>query len=172
MNEQDSEPPYLPSHIANYFLWLAKQENVEDLTTMKLIKLVYFSYAWYYALFGKKLFSEKIEAWRYGPVIPSIYHEFKRAANDPIDFFSMNFAMKTGEISYPIIKNGDDDIIQLLSAVWAVYKDKSGLELSDITHEDGSPWCHAYDQGENSPMDDSLIRERAKQAIVKYKGKW
>ena len=44
---------YLPAHIANYFLSKAKKDGVKDMTPMKLIKLVYFSYAWYLAIFEK-----------------------------------------------------------------------------------------------------------------------
>lgn len=69
---------YLPAHIANFFLWNADKEGIKDMTPMKLIKLVYISYAWSLAIYQNKLFNERIEAWRYGPVIPSIYHEFKR----------------------------------------------------------------------------------------------
>ena len=29
---------YLPAHIANYFIWKADQDKIEDLTSMKLIK--------------------------------------------------------------------------------------------------------------------------------------
>lgn len=172
MVKEKEEPPYLPAHIANYFLWLAKEDGIKDMTTMKLIKLVYFGYAWYYALFNKKLFSEKIEAWRYGPVIPSIYHEFKRFNSKPIDSFSINYSLATEEITYPIVRSDDADIVQLLSAVWKVYRKKNGFELSEITHESNSPWHHAYEQGENTPLRDEQIKERAKEAISKYKDSW
>jgi uncharacterized phage-associated protein len=67
-----------------------------------------------------------------------------------------------------MIERDDDYAVNILSAVWDFYKDKSGEELSMITHENGSPWCHAYAQGENTPMEDSKIKERALEAIVKY----
>ena len=54
---------YLPSHIANNILYKAIKENVNDITPIKLIKLVYFVYAWSLALFDRKLFEEEIEAW-------------------------------------------------------------------------------------------------------------
>jgi uncharacterized phage-associated protein len=160
---------YLPAHIANYFLWIAEKENIKDITPMKLIKLVYFGYAWYYAVFNRKLFTEKVEAWRYGPVIPSIYHEFKRFGSLPISNYAIDFSLETEELSYPIVKSSDDKTLRTLNAVWNVYKDKNGAELSAITHEENSPWCHAYEQGENTPMDDNKIIERARTAILKYK---
>ncbi len=58
------EAKYLPSHIANYLIWRARREGLEEtMTPMKLIKLVYFCYAWYLTVYDKKLFSEAIEAW-------------------------------------------------------------------------------------------------------------
>jgi uncharacterized phage-associated protein len=165
---------YLPAHIANYFLWRAKEEQIKDMTPMKLIKLVYFAYAWNLAIFNKKLFSEKIEAWRYGPVVPSIYHEFKRCGDSPIDHFAINFELGRGEkISFPVLngKSPEDlNTIRVVETIWRVYKDKSGWELSDITHHgDNSAWKSAYAQGENSEMDDKKIIERAEIAMSKYK---
>ena len=160
---------YLPAHIANYFLWIAEKENIKDVTPMKLIKLVYFGYAWCYAVFDRKLFNERVEAWLYGPVIPSIYHEFKRFGSLPISSYAIDFSLETEELSYPIVKGDDKDALQILNAVWEVYKHKTGTELSTITHEPDSPWNHAYAQGENTPMEDDKIIERATQAILKYK---
>ncbi len=159
---------YLPAHIANFFLWKAEEEGVEDMTPMKLIKLVYFSYAWYLAIFNKKIFDEKIEAWRYGPVIPSIYHEFKRFGNSPIKQFAINFEPETGETSYPIIDQNDTEILQVAQTIWNFYKDKSGDQLSQITHQEHSPWHCSYLQGENNPISDDKIIKRAKEAILKH----
>jgi uncharacterized phage-associated protein len=168
MTDIKEDFPYLPAHIANYFLWQADEDKINDITPMKLVKLVYFGYAWYYAVFNKKLFSEKIEAWRYGPVVPSVYHEFKRFASKPIDLFSVDSSLVTGEITYPVIGKEDKDTIQLLGAVWNIYKSKDGIELSRITHENGSPWHHTYAQGINNEIPDELIKNRATQAIAKY----
>lgn len=167
--EQPKNCEYLPAHIANYFLWLAEQENIKDVTPMKLIKLVYFGYAWFAAVFDKKLFTEKVEAWKYGPVVPSIYHEFKRFGNSPIDLYSINSSLETGELTYPVIEKDDNETIKVLSAVWEVYKSKSGKELSKITHQNGSPWKCVYEQGKNTPMNYEEIKTRAREAILKHK---
>lgn len=162
------ESKYLPAHIANYLLWKADNENINNITTMKLIKLVYFSYAWNLAMYNEKLFSEHIEAWRYGPVIPSLYHEFKRFGANAITNYAIDFQPETGEISYPIIFADDERTFKVIDAVWLNYKNKNGLELSKITHEPESPWCHAHAQGENTPMEDTKIIVRAEEAIKKF----
>lgn len=160
---------YLPAHIANYFLSKAENDGIKDMTPMKLIKLVYFSYAWHLAIFEKKLFTETVEAWRYGPVVPSIYHEFKRFGNSPIQQYSINFELENNKISFPVIDKDDEDALGVVGAIWRTYKNRDGWDLSKITHEDGStPWSLAYAQGENSPMRDDEIVRRAKEAIEKY----
>jgi uncharacterized phage-associated protein len=168
MSKDKKSCPYLPAHIANYFLSVAEDENIKDVTPMKLTKLVYFSYAWYRAIFGKKLFEEKIEAWRYGPVVSSVYHEFKRFGNNQVTQYAVDSELETGEISYPVITKEDPEVVQVVSAIWKIYKGYSGQRLSDITHEDKSPWRFAYAQGQNTVINDDDIIKRAKEAILKY----
>ena len=43
------------------------------LTPLQVIKLAYIAHGFTLALLGRSLVPEPIEAWRYGPVIPSIY---------------------------------------------------------------------------------------------------
>lgn len=157
---------YSASHIANYFLWKAKQDGITNMTPMKLIKLVYFAYAWNLAIFNKRLFAEKVEAWRHGPVIPSIYHEFKRFGNSAINEYAVKLELETGSVSYPIIDNKDQNSLRVVEAVWEKYKQKSGIELSEITHQEDSGWNKVYVHGLNQEMRDEDMIERAKKAIL------
>lgn len=74
---------YTAGEVANYILDLADRDRVA-VTPMKLQKLVYITYGWALALFHLQLFQEKIQAWKHGPVIPSLFHEFKVYTNNPI----------------------------------------------------------------------------------------
>jgi uncharacterized phage-associated protein len=157
---------YTPSHIANYFLWRAWKEGI-DITPMKLIKLIYIAYGWNLVLNDDrpKLFAEGIEAWRYGPVIPSIYHEFKEFANNPITKGHYVTTLN----SAPIIKSDDDDVLKILNAEWIHYRNKDGFDLSNITHEAGGAWDKAYNKrGVNSVLGDEDIKERALKGIKEY----
>lgn len=53
------------------------------MSLLKLIKLVYLAYGWSIAL-DYRLFDEPIVAWKHGPVIRSLYHEFKHFGAAPI----------------------------------------------------------------------------------------
>jgi len=44
---------------------------------MKLQKLVYYAHGWHLALNNEPLIDEQVECWQYGPVISSLFHEFK-----------------------------------------------------------------------------------------------
>ncbi len=75
---------YSPKSIANYFIDLAKVSG-DKLTPMKLQKLVYYAMGWFAGYTGKPLVDEAVEAWQYGPVFSSLYHEFKQFGSGPID---------------------------------------------------------------------------------------
>ena len=72
-----------PKAVANYFLDCAKEDG-ESLTLLKLVKLVYLAHGWHLGLTGDPLIKENVEAWRYGPVVPSIYHDLKIFGNNAI----------------------------------------------------------------------------------------
>src|ERR1700722_7710959 len=54
--------------VAEYIL-----DTVGEMTAMKLEKMVYYSQAWHLAWTESALFNDRIEAWRDGPVVPSLY---------------------------------------------------------------------------------------------------
>ena len=75
--------PYKPKDIADYFL--LKGADDANMTPMKLIKLVYIAHGWSLGLYNKTLINEQPQAWKFGPVIPSLYDEFKEFGNKKIE---------------------------------------------------------------------------------------
>lgn len=70
--------------VANAFLQIAEKHDAK-LSPLKLQKLVYISHGWHLAIEGQNLVSDEFaEAWQYGPVFPSLYHEFKGAGKGAI----------------------------------------------------------------------------------------
>ena len=47
------------------------------MTATRLQKLIYYCQAWHLVWEKKALFSDKIEAWRNGPVVPILYASYK-----------------------------------------------------------------------------------------------
>ncbi|MEG9862472.1 MAG: type II toxin-antitoxin system antitoxin SocA domain-containing protein [Parvularculales bacterium] len=140
------EKRYTAIAVANYFLSKYGHTGIQPL---KLQKLVYIAHGWHLALRGKKqplVFDENAEAWQYGPVFPSVYHEFKDRGKQPITDLGTEFVAKeTGNIGSivsvtPEIKQKDENTTNLLDRVWEVYGRWSGIQLSTLCHQPGTPW--------------------------------
>jgi uncharacterized phage-associated protein len=127
--------------IANFFLQLAKEQG-QPVTPMKLIKLIYFAHGWSLALRNQPLISENVEAWRYGPVIASVYHYFKKFGNEAITETAPDEKFAISKIKF----NGDASTQRLLERIWEVHGQYTGVQLSNISHEEGSPWDIAWNK--------------------------
>jgi uncharacterized phage-associated protein len=149
---------YTPQHIANYFLDRAAQER-RSLGHMKVQKLVYIAYGWYLALTGKRLFNEPIQAWQHGPVIRSLYDEFKHFSNEGITSRATEIDLDTWEERTPRIDPSDKTAEMILGKVWAAYNRFSGWQLREKTHEPQTPWSLTYDPAvRQKHIPDELIR--------------
>lgn len=125
-----------PKSIANYFLDLAQAEG-QPLDPMKLQKLIYYAHGWYAGYRGEPLIDEAIEAWPYGPVIPSVYEEFKRFGAGAISAKACKFVDgQPEEVAAP----ADPDVRAFLHNIWKSYSRYTGIALSEMTHAQGSPW--------------------------------
>lgn len=145
--------PYDAKAVANYFLDLAEASG-ERLSPMKLQKLVYYAHGWNLGLTGRPLLDEEVQAWSFGPVIRSLYNEFREFKADAITRKAEEYECdQDGEIlarqprldDYP---DGDAEFTRkLLRRIWDVYRGFSAVQLSNLTHAPGTPWdrvCRTY----------------------------
>ena len=159
---------YTPQQVANFFLDKAEEERL-PLSQLKLIKLVYIAYGWYIALKDKKLFHEPIHAWKHGPVIDSLYHEFKHFKKAPITGRSEEIDWDTWDTIYPRIPSDDAETRLILNKVWAAYRRFGAWDLRNMTHEQGGPWHKVFKEGVDSiPLDDEDIRDHYSKRIASY----
>ncbi len=144
---ETKNPPYTAAHIANYILEKASMDSVE-ITNLKLQKLVYIFFGWSLVLGSKKvLFKDSIRAWKYGPVIPSLYHQFKKFEGRKIEEGTKAVIY---DLKKNIIKDADEreinsEIRQTLDMLWRTYKNASSGHLVFLTHEKETPWWKTYD---------------------------
>lgn len=132
---------YSPKAIANYFLELAREAG-QPISPMKLQKLVYYAHGWYAGYTGKPLIDEPVQAWQYGPVIPSLYHEFKRFGAGSISGKATDVAgCELREVPAP----DDPGIRQFLKNIWTSYGQFTGLRLSEMTHAPDGPWAKTWE---------------------------
>lgn len=71
------EKQYNSIDIANYIIWKAESMDINDITHLKLQKLLYYVVASYLKTTSNQLFDEPVSKWQYGPVVKSVYHHFK-----------------------------------------------------------------------------------------------
>ncbi len=74
---------------ASYLIQLSSKEEENDLTNLKLQKLLFYPQAQYLRINGKPFFEDKIEAWTYGPVVSDIYHWLKPCGSYPMTIFDV-----------------------------------------------------------------------------------
>lgn len=153
---------YNPLAIANYFIELAKKED-KLISPMKLQKLVYFAHGWCLALADKPLINEKIEAWQYGPVVSSLYREFKKYGNEGITSPAVEFK-HLGDFKFaniiPTVE--DNDVKKLLEKIWEIYGGYTGWQLSNATHLEGTPWSEIWGKDgvpSNTDIPDEKIKD-------------
>jgi len=119
---------YSAFDIANYFLYKAQEAAEEDqelISNLKLQKLVYYAQGLYMAVYGKPLFSDKIEAWTYGPVVPELYHHYKEHNSNGI---------RTDKNFNPSIIN--EDTKEFLDEIYEVFGQFSAIRLMNLAHSD------------------------------------
>lgn len=148
---------YSALDIASYFITTYGKDS--DISPMKLTKLVYISHGWHLGIIGTPLINDEIEAWKYGPVIPTIYHTYKRYGGAVITSSGM-----------PISERLNNDAVtkELLDRVWEEYGSCSAVELSAMTHQVGTPWYNTFYNKSNgnlyqypspSQISDDVIKE-------------
>ena len=159
---------YTPQQIANFFLDKAEEERL-SMSQLKLIKMVYIAYGWNLALTGDRLFEEPIHAWKHGPVIDSLYHEFKHFKKAPISGRSEEVDFDTWDTINPRIPDEDKNTRLILNKVWAAYRRFTAWNLRNMTHEVGGPWHKVYRENVDSiRLEDEDIREHYSKRIASY----
>ena len=129
------ETPQSPFAVARFMLDKAIADGVSDLTPMKLLKLVYIAHGWVLCFTDKPLLSEPVEAWKYGPVVPSVYNFFKEYGSSPIPPGS--------RVALPD-PDFDEQTKRVVESVWNAYKGFTGIQLSSMTHQPGTPWYETW----------------------------
>jgi uncharacterized phage-associated protein len=168
--------PFKSLAVANRFVELANESKANDLTLMKLLKLVYFAHGWHLALAGKPLIDEHFEAWQFGPVAPDVYHNFKHVGASPIHSpahtlidFDMSTPADQIRVETPTVPR-DPSMDGFLKRIWDTYGKVTAYQLSQLTHQPGTPWYETwYNRGgstrKNTDIQDDLIQEYFKAKV-------
>lgn len=134
--------------VADHVLYLRQRAGV-DTTPMHILKIVYMCHGWMLAVNDNPLLAEPVEAWTYGPVIPTIYHRYKRYVAQSILEEAQDHGVELG-----------DPARELVAVIEEVYRPYSAAKLSAMTHRPGTPWdVTRRRHGIGAIIDNALIQE-------------
>lgn len=130
-------------HIINY-----ANSNDQLLSNLKLQKLLYFVQAEFLTSQGRTCFTDDIEAWNFGPVVPAVFREFKIFGSfhiPPVKHYyvedeSQPFNFRR-VVFYDIEITDEDKTV--IDEVVDYFADCSSVELTDLTQKQ-LPWQNAY----------------------------
>ena len=121
-----------PCQVANYFIERSIAEG-KPFTPLQIQKLAFFAHAWMLGIYHRPLMEREFEAWTYGPVMASIYHNLSYYGGD--------------SVTAPILARNipfDDQEISILRQVYDIYGKYDGIQLSELSHTPGGPWDQTW----------------------------
>jgi len=133
---------------------------------MKLVKLCYYAHGWHLAITNDALLDEAVEAWKFGPVVPSVYHAFKEFGAFAITkratviepSLSSGFRIVTPELN--LTEFLAQRASRVIEKVWEKYSPLSATSLSNLSHVEGSPWKVTYDPNvRNKDIPNDVIKK-------------
>jgi uncharacterized phage-associated protein len=112
------------------------------ISPMKLQKLVFFLHADFLVKHGRALIKQEFEAWDHGPVIPSLYSEFKPFQDRAITARAKAFdALRAVTVTASYRLSASD--LQCVRELYDFYKKLSAFELSRRSHDFEGVWRQA-----------------------------
>ena len=116
--------------VAKVFLRFSNENRTADdsdnVTQMKLQKLLYYAQGYYLAEYGTPLFKEKIYAWDHGPFIKEVYAAYcNHGRNEIIDYDTEN--------------NVNVEYLPFLSKIYDRFGKYTAYQLRNMTHSE-TPW--------------------------------
>ena len=140
---------YMAVQLARYIVSKCIQDGC-PISNLQLQKILYYVQKEFLKS-GKPAFSDDLEAWQFGPVVPSVYYLFCGFGAMPITFFGNNESPI--EID-PADRNVIDQIVE----------EKRQLppwDLVEETHKSGGAWDGIYQNGKGNHqiIPNNLIEE-------------
>ena len=117
-----------------------------ECTPLEIQKLVYFCSCRYFEVYKKHLFKDDFEAWDYGPVIASLYEEFRDYGRNKI---KMNIKSDTKVCIYSKMSKFDnyEEISKIVDETLEKYSNHTAGNLVKESHIENGPWDVVYRDG-------------------------
>ena len=112
------------------------QNGSDFISNLKLQKLLYYAQGAFLGMFNAPIFNEELVAWKHGPVVPIVYHKFKRFGDQGIDYKSIVEEFKITENPLYWFSSQENE---LLEDVYDNFGQYSAWGLRRKTHNE-TPW--------------------------------
>lgn len=153
--------PFPATRVSNNILHRSFQEKI-DVSPMKLQKILFFLAAEYGKEFPKTqngedryLLNQQFQPWKFGPVLPSVYDEFRLFGSAPIKKYA-----KDADGRSTIIDESKNPVFKkVLDRVWLATRDIDAITLSEISHAEGSAWWNSWKEYERYISEDAIIAD-------------
>ncbi|MGL5414652.1 MAG: Panacea domain-containing protein [Clostridium sp.] len=132
--------------IAEYTLWYCDVKLKKPICNLKLQKYLYYMQGVSFLCSEEPLFSNEIEAWKYGPVVPEIYYNYNMHLTDGIKM-SHEPKEDISERAFAIIKKVCDK-----------FNDIPAIDLVERTYKE-EPWKDSYMEGTREDIPKEKIKE-------------
>lgn len=129
--------------VADFFLSPSTEEDREQITNLKLQKLLYYAQGYSLAILGTPIFDDYIENWQHGPVVPTVYQTYKK------------YGAQWLPPSFPELDKFSESELFILNKVRREKGCYTAWFLRDQTHQE-YPWLNTT-QGEVIPIE--MIKE-------------
>ncbi|WP_349402002.1 type II toxin-antitoxin system antitoxin SocA domain-containing protein [Candidatus Phytoplasma solani] len=142
--------------VANYIITKSKKLPNNNLTHMKLHKIIYYSYISYLiknqTSKTKRLIFEKPKAWKYGPVFGQLFHilrnYYEKIITKPLEGGNMSKI--------------DKERAEVINNILEKSKNMNAVQLSEISHNQ-PPWDYTFyyywPKTKNNTISDDLLLE-------------
>lgn len=146
MKQKAHEAMDVANYIVNYCI-----DSGHPVSNLKLQKLLYYVQVASLAGTGDKMFSDEISAWKYGPVVESVYHKFKiyvdKSITEKVTARGL-LLLKDDQAEYDPAALFSNAEKALITKVVDSYRNYSALGMVKKTHEE-KPWKEAYAGGDD-----------------------
>lgn len=138
---------------------------------MQLQKLAYIAHGWNLVVNREGLISEPVEAWTYGPVYRDLYDHTKYFGKEPIGHLLSADDSEIAGLFVPPSKRSapykaalTSREEQVIGHVWNRYGKLNAFQLSEMTHQFGTPWYETFvTKGRNRIIPDEIISSHYEQ---------
>lgn len=122
------------------------------LTPIHVLKMTYMVHGYTLAITNKSLISDRVEAWKYGPVIPVVYDAFSQYGSGTIDSLhycgtELSFDEEVKKRIKHLGERFSKEEREIVDGVVDAYKSWTAGQLITLMHKKDTPWSRHYVEG-------------------------